>query len=134
MNSPGGESTFIEIQFPRKRNLIVGCIYRHPNSDISIREFTDFNPILQKIPTENKQCVLMGDFNVNLLRINSHIESNEFYNSLTSHFFTPYILEPTRLHSKTLIDNIFFNSLMYQSISGNLLIGISDHLTQFLIL
>ena len=44
------------------------------------------------------------------------------------------ILQPTRLQSKTLIDNIFFNSLEYQSNSGNLLIEISDHLIQFLIL
>ena len=53
---------------------------------------------------------------------------------MTSHFFTPYILQPTRLHSKTLIDNIFFDSLEYQSKSGNLLIEISDHLIQFMIL
>ncbi len=137
INSPGDfESTFIEIQFPKKRNLIVGCIYRHPSSGISIREFTNnhLDPILQKIGTEKKQCVLMGDFNVDLLKINSHDDSNEFYNNLTSHFFTPYVLEPTRLHSKTLIDNIFFNSLEYQSLSGNLFIEISDHLIQFLIL
>ena len=60
----------------------------------------------------------MGDFNVDLLKTNSHNDSNEFLNNLNSHFFTPYILEPTRLHSKTLIDNIFFNSLVYQSISA----------------
>ena len=47
---------------------------------------------------------------------------------------TPYILQPTRLQSKSLIDNIFFNSLEYQSKSGNILIEISDHLIQFLIL
>ena len=76
----------------------------------------------------------MGDFNVDLLRINTHNQSNDFYNSLSSTFFTPFILQPTRLHSKTLIDNIFFNSLEYQSVSGNLLIEISDHLIQFLIL
>ena len=137
INSPGDfESFFIEIHFPKKRNLIVGCIYRHPSSDISIREFTDchLDPILQKNDTENKQCILMGNFNVDLLKINSHTESNEFHNNLNSHFFTPYILQPTRLRSKTLIDNIFFNSLEYQSISGNLFIEISDHLIQFLIL
>ena len=33
-----------------------------------------------------------------------------------------------------MIDNIFFNSLEYQSYSGNILIEISDHLIQFLIL
>ena len=48
--------------------------------------------------------------------------------------FTPYVLQPTRLASKTLIDNIFFNSLEYQSYSGNILIEIADHLIQFLIL
>ena len=53
---------------------------------------------------------------------------------MSSNFFTPFILQPTRLHSKTLIDNVFFNSLEYQSVSGNLLIEISDHLIQFLIL
>ena len=49
-------------------------------------------------------------------------------------FFTPYVLQPTRLTSKSLIDNIFFNSLEYQSYSGNILIEIADHLIQFLIL
>ena len=46
----------------------------------------------------------------------------------------PFILQPTRLQSKTLIDNIFYNSLEYHSFSGNLLYELSDHLTQFLIL
>ena len=50
----------------------------------------------------------MGDFNVDLLKIGTHNYSNEFYNNLTLPF-NPYILEPTRLHSKTLIDNIVFN-------------------------
>ena len=137
LNSPGNhESFFIEIQFPKKKNLIVGCIYRHPSSPISVKDFANIHlsPTLEKISSENKQCVLMGDFNVDLLKINTHNDSNEFYNNLSSHFFTPYILEPTRLHSKTIIDNIFFNSLEYQSLCGNLLIEISDHLIQFLIL
>ena len=100
INSPGDfESIFIEIQFPKKKNLVIGCVYRHPSSDISIQDFTDLHlsPVLQKVSTENKQCVLMGDFNVDLLKINSHNHSNEFYNNLTSHFFTPYILQPTWL-------------------------------------
>ena len=32
--SPGDfESTFIEIIFPNKKNMIIGCIYRHPSSN-----------------------------------------------------------------------------------------------------
>ena len=44
------------------------------------------------------------------------------------------MLQPTRLRSKTLIDNIFFNSLNFHSSSGNLLVEISDHLIQYLVL
>ena len=137
INSPTHhESMFIEIVFPNKKNLIIGCIYRHPSSSISIEEFTNvhLDPILQKISLENKQCALMGDFNVDLLKTDNNNESNLFYNNLLSHFFAPYILQPTRLQSKSLIDNIFFNSLEYHSNSGNILIEISDHLIQFLIL
>ena len=74
----------------------------------------------------------MGDFNINLLKIDINESYNSFYNSL-SHFFTPFILQPTRLQSKTSIDNIFFSSVEYQSNSANLLIEISDHIIQFLI-
>ena len=70
--NPGNfEFIFIEIQFPKKRNLIVG-------SDISIQDFTylHLNPILQKISIANKQCVLlMVDFNVDRLNIYSHNHS-----------------------------------------------------------
>ena len=76
----------------------------------------------------------MGDLNVDLLKIEIHKDSNDFYNNLASHFFTPYIIHPTRLQAKTIIDNILFNSLEYKSLSGNLLIEISDHLIQIMIL
>ena len=53
----------------------------------------------------------MGDFNIDLLKIDSHADSEHFMNTLGS-FFQPQILQPTRItsHSSTLIDNIFFNS------------------------
>ena len=65
----------------------------------------------------------MGDFNI-----------DAFYNSVTSHFFVPYIFQPTRPKSKTPIDSIFINSVEYPSYSGNLTIHISDHLLQFVTL
>ena len=35
INSPSDfESMFIEIQFPKKKNLIIGCVCRHPTSNI----------------------------------------------------------------------------------------------------
>ena len=97
-----------------------------------VKEFsgTYLEPILHKINKEKKECALMGDFNIDLLKSTG----NDFYNNLSSYFFTPFILQPTRLKSKTLIDNILLNSLEYHSKSGNLLLELSDHLMQFVIL
>ena len=79
-------------------------------------------------------CSLMGDFNIDLLKTDSVASSNHFFNTMNSNFFAPYILQPTRPASKTLIDNIFLNTIDYSSYSGNLTIQLSDHLFQFVIL
>ena len=73
---------------------------------------------------------------MNLLNINTDHNVSDFYNILSSNFFAPYILQPTKLtkNSKTLIDNIFLNSIEFNTFSGNLTSQILDHLLQFLIL
>ena len=54
-----------------------------------IQEFTNehLDSVLQNISMENKQCVIMGDFNINLLKIDTSSYSNLFYNTMSSHFF-----------------------------------------------
>ena len=44
-------------------------------------------------------------------------------------------MKPTRItnHSSTLIDNMFFNSIEYQTVSGNLFHDLTDHLPNFII-
>ena len=128
------ESIFVEILFPRKSNLIVGCIYRH--SCMSINEFNDIiSPILQKISKENKTVILLGDFNIYLIKCGTDASTSEFFNMISSFNLLPYITLPTRItnRSQTLIDNIFSNSTDSRIISGNLTSTVSDHLPQFLI-
>ena len=129
------ESTFIEIVQHRKKNIIVGCVYKHPG--MSTNELTDehFAPLLDKINMEKKQGVLLGDFNINLLEYNIKNEVGRFVDTATSHSFFPTISIPTRITdmSSTLIDNIFISPDENKYESGNFLTGISDHLAQFLI-
>ena len=135
LNTPSFfEAMFVEIILPDRKNLIVGCIYRHPSE--SIREFSTnyLEPILSKINKEKKECALMGDFNVDLITSCGNNAASDFFNTMSSYFYTPFILQPTRLRSKTLIDNIFLNSLEYTALSGNILRELSDHLVQFLVL
>ena len=89
--------------------------------------------IIDKIHCEQKYCVLLGDFNLDLLKFESHLSTENFLNTLGSYCFQPQILQPTRItdHSATLIDNIFFNSLEHFSINGNLCYDLSDHLPNF---
>ena len=48
------ESSFIEISSPKRLNIIIGCIYGHPNMDLD--EFNDnyLNTLLDNISKENK--------------------------------------------------------------------------------
>ena len=71
-NSPGNyESTFIELIFPKRINMILGCIYRHPTSTMPAHLVNNdyILPLLEKISTEDKVCSLMGDFNIDLLKM-----------------------------------------------------------------
>ena len=107
-------------------------LYRHPHSDLSAF-MSSLNNNLDKINNEQKYCVLMGDFNLNLLNSDSHLPTDEFLNSLGTYFYNPHILQHTRItsHSATLIDNIFFNSLSHHTVSGNVVYDLSDHLPNF---
>ena len=124
------KSTFIEITNHKKSNILVGCIYRHPVMDLN--EFNDYylNELLHKLSSESKSVILLGDFNVNLMKYDNHHLINEIHDSLSSH-----VTQPSRIRdsSKT-IDNIFLNTLVENTISGNLTATISDHLPQFIIL
>ena len=40
------------------------------------------------ISEENKNCILVGDFNIDLLKLNLHDDVNNYYNNLTNHLFT----------------------------------------------
>ena len=50
------ESTFIEIKNPKKTNIIIGCIYRHPT--MNLNEFKDkhLNILLQKNFKRKEKC------------------------------------------------------------------------------
>ena len=128
------EALWIELQNKGKTNVICGVIYRHPSGNLDT--FLGYlNSGIEKISQENKICVLMRDFNVDLLKVDSHLNSDKFLNIMGSYFFQPHILQPTRItdHSATLIDTIFLNTLDHFVISGNIVYDLYYHLPNFLI-
>ena len=129
---------FIEIDksvFGSERNLLVGVIYRPPNTDIKL--FIDaLKEILENVQSENKVLYLVGDYNIYLLNVDSHSLTADFDDAIYSYGLVPLITRPTRVTetSVTLIDNIFTNkSIRYgESMYGILVSDISDHYPIFL--
>ena len=74
--------------------------------------------------------IILGDFNVDLLKVNEHKITNSFYNCLISHHLLPVITRPTRItdHSSTLIDNLFTNAWPKLIDSSIIASDISDHM------
>ena len=58
--------------------MISGVIYRHPNISKfeTLKNYLD--PILDKISKEKKYCIMMRDFNINLLNFETHLPTDDF--------------------------------------------------------
>ena len=92
------ESIFIEIINPSTKNLIVGCIYCHPCMELSEFHNDFFTYLCNKLLHEkNKDIVLMGDFNVDLLKYEDDANTAEFLNKIYSTSLIPQITTPTRI-------------------------------------
>ena len=60
------ETLWVEMQNGSHRNIICGVIYRHPHGNM--QNLMDFlNSTIEKIDRENKFCIILGDFNLDLL-------------------------------------------------------------------
>ena len=90
------ESQFVVLTEPN--NIIVGVIYRPPNDKLD--QFKQsLSEILQKIDLQKKKCFIMGDFNVDLLKVEESRRSNDVLNCMFLSSFYPLISKPTRITS-----------------------------------
>ena len=129
------EAVWIEIKNSKGKNSLCGCIYRHPNTDVTnLMQYLEATFSL--IDKKKYNIFLMGDFNIDLLQYESHSSTNDFLNTMISNSFLPYILQPTRVtdHSSKVVDNIFSNITDFVTSSGNITSLVADHFAQFLII
>ena len=111
MNSAicGFESLFIEVKI-QKNDIIVGTIYKPP--DTSTVDFNvHVNDLFRTISQESKKCIIMADFNIDLLTTDTNHQTADFIHNMFTHTFCPTISKPTRItnYSATLIDNNYNN-------------------------
>jgi hypothetical protein len=87
------------------------------------------NDIMDMINTEKKTCIIMGDFNIDLLKYNTHNKTNDYIDNVFAKGFLPLILKPTRItqSTATLIDHIYSNDIKSNSTSGIIINDLVDH-------
>ena len=94
---------FIELdkkEVTGNKNVIIGVIYRPPNSNLDTF-FEYMNVVLEKKKKENKLCYLLGDYNIDLLKTETHTKTGEFIDLMFASHFVPLINKPTRVSEKS---------------------------------
>ena len=107
------ECIFIEVTLQNRGCIIIGSIYRPPNSDV-LKFNSELDDILYVIDGRKSNLTLLaGDYNLDLIKSDTHAATSDFFSNLMLHSFVANIYKPTRItaSSATVIDNIFVNSL-----------------------
>ena len=119
-------------------SYILCAVYRPHSKYEGIEQFTDnLLELLQTDNIRNKNIILIGDININLLEHTTHIATNNYLATLQTVNFFPHICRPTRfpdnidLSEPSLLDHIYTN-FNNSFTSGILHYQISDHLPIFL--
>ena len=108
------------------KEVVIGVVYRHPNNDKKdFERFRDlFSPILEKLNKEKKTFYVLGDFNIDFSTNSAHFE--EFNEKCKC---KQLISKVTRIESKTLLDHIYTNDKLINSLKIGVVQTneISDH-------
>ena len=133
LNTEGCEDLWLDIDIKNKRGdtfpkFIVGVIYRHPDHQY-IDFLSNFCNTLHSLNKIKANYIIVGDFNINLMKYKLVSNVTNYVNSLNSmgcKFFTD---KPTRVTSSTstCIDHVYSN-IDTEHIENHILISdASDH-------
>ena len=91
---------------------------------------------MQRIKKDNRDTILVGDLNYNLLETSSNSMVQEFFDQMITHELLPPIIVPTKINRKScnLLDHIYtkFNNSKLTTDSCVHIADISDHLPVFI--
>ena len=83
------ESCWVEFKTANKSSTIVGCIYKHPRANIE--EFmVKLESILNEINNNKQTVYILGDMNIDLLKYDSHLPTENYIDMLFANFILSY--------------------------------------------
>ena len=132
------ETTNIEITVKSGKKIIIGSLYKSPNSNVDkfSTHLTNTIDVIRR-GKGGKELILGMDHNMDLLKCHVHNATQKFLDGLTDRDMFPTITRPMRITqiSAVLIDSIFVSKNMHKQFdSGIVLSDISDHLPSIVLL
>ena len=119
------ESLWLEIKQPNSKSFLLAYVYRPPSSKVNWMK--DFSSMLENPIMIEKECIILGDFNIDLQKADN--SSKSWLGLMESVSFSQLVKNSTRVtqFSATLIDHAFSNTP--QNISSVYIpeYAISDH-------
>ena len=123
------ESIAVEININKHEKLLLIELYRAPNTNV--KKFNEHYQKLLQICKNYRNVIIGTDSNLNLLKSDTHAQTESFLHTNLEFGYTPQILLPTRITHKTasLIDNVFVSPNHSDSAKSTIINSdISDHL------
>ena len=111
-------------------SITLVSLYRPPNSNVKVF-LEEYKKLLIWLSKRKTPIVIGCDHNLDLLKLDSHHNTEEFVDLCLDYELFPCIMKPTRITktSATLIDNIFMNATLHDQIHSSIIINdMSDHL------
>ena len=124
------EALWIEINLPQTKPLLLGTVYRAPDSKAEYIDKLDF--LFQNCTSLYDDVVIVGDFNLDLCKTSNNTKVNK----LASHCNMKQLINDyTRITetSKTILDLAFVTNPNRVSDSGVRSCGLSDHSLIYLV-
>ncbi|CAB3986869.1 Hypothetical predicted protein [Paramuricea clavata] len=116
-----------EITRPFSKSLFVCTWYRPPKSNLSL--FNDCDVFFQKCKSENKELIIIGDINCNVMKTSPDAHTRQLNFLCSLYQLDQLINKPTRETNTlaTLIDLVLTNAKENIWTSGVIDLGMSDH-------
>ena len=87
--------TLIKSFNTNQKNMMIGCVYKHLQHKVNDFTKNHLLSLLDQLSNENKDIMIIGDFNINLINYNDDKNTITFLNTMFSQSFLPYIKTPT---------------------------------------
>lgn len=133
------EALTLELEISKQKFMITN-VYR-PNSKLvnltqneQLDRFLEgFSTLQANLASLNNKAYIVGDFNLDLLKFDTHSKTNDLLENSFANGFLQLVMKPTRVNksSATLIDHIYTNSTSNSYHTSIIIDDTSDHFPLF---